>query len=302
MPLLLNHDMPVYRMLLAECPEILADEASARSEQVHDLLLLNLMSDKVGAELQYLRCLGSARQLIRVDFMRQDSFRSSARDDEYLQRFYLSLEDVRDRHYDAMIMTGAPLEHIPFENVFFWEEFCRILKWSRANVHSVLHSCWSAFGGVYYDFGVAKINLDEKYSGIYDLHIHHPEEPLLVGCGSDICVPLSRASDMDTDAARQHPELIILASAANGTPVYLKSSDNRRFYITGHPEYDRDRLALEYERDRDKEYAWKNPFPCNYFPSDDVTKTPTDRWIASGRQIFRNWMEFYVDKTTAVNR
>lgn len=302
MPLILNHNLPVYRLLLEESPELLAEEGSVPEEQVHDLLLFNLMADKVGTELQYLRCLGSARQYIRVDFLRQISYRSSKRDEAYLQQFYMSLEDVRNRHYDAMIITGAPLEHVSLEDTFFWQEFCRILDWSRTNVHSVFHSCWSSFGGLYYDFGIAKTSLAKKYLGIYDLHIHTPEEPLFFGCDADMCVPLSRATDMDRDAIRSNPDLLLLASAADGTPVYLKSSDNRRFYITGHPEYDRERLAFEYERDREKEYAWEISIPCNYFPNDDITQTPTDRWIPYSKQVFRNWMDFYVDKTSAANR
>lgn len=297
MPLILNHELPVYRILLEECPEILAEENSLQAEPVHNILLLNLMSDKIGTEVFYLRCLGAARQLIRVDFMRQVSYRSPNQDEAYLQRFYLSLEDVRERHYDAMILSGAPIEHIPNEETLFWEEFCRILDWSRTNVHSVMYNCWSAFAGAYYDFGIPKTKLYRKYLGIYDLQIHCPEDPLFYGCGPDLCMPISRATDMDIDAVLKNPDLILLASALHDTPVCLKSADNRRIYITGHPEYDRDRLAFEYERDRGKKYAWEVPFPCNYFPDDDVTQTPTDRWIATSRQLFRNWMDFYVDKT-----
>lgn len=302
MPLLLDHNLPAYQTLLADCPEILAEEGAPPSEPVHDLLILNLMSDKIGTELQYLHCFSTARQWIRVDFMRQDSYRSPSQDEAYLQQFYLSLEDVRDRHYDAMILTGAPLEHVPIEETLFWDEFCRILDWSRTHVHSVMYNCWSAYGGLYYDFGVAKTKLPRKYSGIYDLQLHCPDEPLFAGCGPDLCVPLSRATDMDMDTVLKNPDLIILASAGDDSPVYLKSADNRRFYVTGHPEYDRDRLAFEYERDRVKTYAWETPFPCSYFPNDDITQTPTDRWIPSTKQMFRNWMDFYVDKTTGINR
>lgn len=302
MPLLLNHDMPVYRALLAESPELLADERALQTQQVHNLLFLNLMSDKIGTELQYLRCLGAARQVIRVDFMRQVTYRSPTQDEAYLHRFYLSLEDVRNRHYDAMLLSGAPIEHLASEETIFWDEFCRILDWSRTNVHSVMYNCWSAFSGVYYDYGIPKVNLDKKYFGIYSLQLCRPDEPLFAGCGPDLCAPLSRATDMDVEAVLKNPDLILLATAANGTPFCLKSSDSRRFYITGHPEYDRDRLAFEYERDRVKEYAWEVPFPVHYFPNDDETQAPIDRWSACCRQLFFNWLDYYVDKTTALNR
>lgn len=302
MPLILNRDLPVYQMLLSENPKMLYDENLPQPEQVHDIVILNLMSDKIDTELQFLRCLGAVRQFIRVDFMRQVSYRSANQDEKYLQRFYLSLEEVRNRHYDAMIITGAPLEHIPNEETLFWDEFCRILDWSRTNVHSVMYTCWGSFGGVHYDFGISKTNLYKKYSGVYNLKIHHLDEPLFYGCGSDLCMPISRATDMDIDAVTKNPNLILLASALNGTPVCLKTVDSRRFYITGHPEYGRDRLAFEYERDRAKKYAWEVPFPSNYFPNDDPTQTPTDRWIEFSKKIFCNWMDFYVDKTTAINR
>lgn len=302
MPLILNNNLPVYKLLLKKSPEVLAEAGSVQNEQIHDLLILNLMSDKIGTELQYLQCLGAARQFIRVDFMRQVSYRSSNQDETYLQQFYLSLEDVRNKHYDAMIITGAPLEHVPIKDTLFWDEFCRILNWSRTNVHSVMYNCWAAYGGAYYDFGISKLNIDKKYFGIYNLQLHQSNEPLFAGCDSDICIPLSRATEMDMDALRKTPDLMILASAAEGTPVYLKSSDNRCIYVTGHPEYNKHRLAFEYERDSGKKYDWEVNLPLNYFPNDDSSQTPTDQWVVYSRQIFRNWMDFYVDKSTAINR
>lgn len=302
MPLILNHDLPVYTQLRAQCPEVLAEEGTYTEEQVHSLLLFNLMTDKIGTELQYLRCLGAARQFIRVEFLRQVTYRSQRQNEGYLQRFYLTPKDIYPRKFDAMIITGAPLERITCEDTLYWEEFCKVLDWSKTNVHSLFAGCWGAFASVYREYGVAKTDLPEKLSGIYDLQVFAPDEPLFRGCGDKIPTPLSRATDMDLEAVMNCPELILLASAENGSPVYLKSRDSRRFYVTGHPEYDRDRLAFEYQRDRDKTFEWQTHLPQNYFPGDDPTRTPYEHWIEPSRLLFCNWLDFYVDRKTAINR
>lgn len=294
MPLIIDKEMPVYRLLESECPSALAREGTYREDDVLHLILLNLMSDKVGAELQYLRCLGTARQYIRVDFLRQITYRSKNQNEAYLQRFYLTQQDIADKTYDAMIITGAPLEHISCEDTLYWEEFCQILHWSKTHVRSVLAGCWGAFAALYRDHGVAKTDLDQKLSGIYPLQVHCPDEPLFRDCGETLYVPLSRATDMDLDAVLHCPELILLASAQNGSPVYLKSRDGRCIYVTGHPEYERERLAFEYRRDSEKSKEWNIPLPQNYFPGDDPEKEPFDHWIAPGQQLFRNWLDHYV--------
>lgn len=301
MPLIIEREMPVYGLLREECPQVLAQPGTYREEDVLHLLLFNLMSDKTGAELQYLRCLGTAPQVIRVEFLRQVTYKSAHQDEAYLRRFYLTEQEIADRHFDGMIITGAPLEHISCEDTLYWEEFCRILKWSKTHVHSVLSGCWGAFASLHRDYGIAKTNLPEKLSGIYEMEVFHPEEPLFDGFGDGFCVPLSRATDMDLEAVLHCPELVLLASAQNGSPVYLKSRDNRQFFVTGHPEYERERLAFEYRRDSGKTYDWVIPLPQNYFPEDDPAGLPHDRWVEPGRQMFRNWLKFYVDRKTAIN-
>ena len=300
MPLIINKDMPVYSVLRAQHPETLAQEGSYAPEDVLHLIVLNLMSDKINTELQYLRCLGTAKQYIHVEFMRQTAYRSARQDESYLQRFYLSLADVQTRYFDGMIITGAPLEHISCEQTLYWEEFCDILKWSKTNVKSTFAGCWGAFAGVYRDHGVTKTNLSRKLSGIYALTCFAPEEPLFRGCADPLLIPLSRATDMDLEDVKHAPQLVLLASAQNGSPVFLKSRDNQYIYCTGHPEYEQTRLAMEYARDFGKEKAWTTHIPQNYFPHDDPTQEPTDKWIEPGKQLFRNWLEFYVCKQPTV--
>lgn len=296
MPLILNKDMPVYGMLRAQHPETIAQEGSYRETDVLHVVLLNLMSDKIATELQYLRCLGTSPKYIHVEFMRQTTYRSMRQDEGYLQRFYLTLSDVMPRRFDGMVITGAPLEHISCEDTLYWEEFCQILKWSRTNVRSIFAGCWGAFAGVHRDHGVAKTNLSRKLSGIYELDCFCPDEPLFRGCVQPLPIPLSRATDMALEDVKAAPELVLLASARNGSPVFLKSTDNQYIYCTGHPEYEQTRLAMEYRRDSGLEKAWITQVPVNYFPQDDPNQMPVDTWTETGSQLFRNWIEFYVCK------
>lgn len=294
MPLILNKDLPVYKLLKAEDPALLASEDACPKEDTIHLLLFNLMSDKVGAELQYLRCLGTSSHYVKVEFLRQISYRSAKQDEDYLQRFYLTEADIQHRHFDAMLITGAPLEHISCEQTLYWQEFCRIIDWSKTHVASVFAGCWGAFAAIHHDFDVAKTNLSTKLSGIFDLQVFAPDEPLFRGCGEPLHVPLSRATDMDLDAVLRCPELEILASAPNGSPVFLKTKDAHYIYSTGHPEYERERLAFEYARDSAMTKAWAVHVPKNYFPNDDPTQWPHDLWVKPGKQLFRNWLEYYV--------
>ena len=291
MPLILDKTMPVYGLLQAETPSLLADHIP---DKVIHLLFFNLMSDKVHTELQYLRCLGTAKQYIQVEFLRQVSYTSAKQDAAYLEKYYLTENEIANRHFDAMLITGAPLEHISCEDTLYWEEFCRILDWSKTHVTSTFAGCWGAFAGVHQDYGIAKTNLNTKLSGIYSLQFHHPEDPLFHGLTQPIRIPLSRATDMDRKAVDACNELILLADICNCSPIFLKSNDNRYIYCTGHPEYEPERLAMEYARDKDLNKAWHITMPVNYFPHDDPTQLPIDTWTAQGQQIFRNWIEYYV--------
>lgn len=291
MPLIIDKTMPVYSLLQAENPNLLAEQEPKDTVR---LLLFNLMSDKIHTELQYLRCLGTARQYIRVEFLRQISHTSARQDTAYLEKYYLTEQNILDKHYDAMIITGAPLEHISCEDTLYWAEFCRILDWSKTHVKSTFAGCWGAFAGVHRDFDIPKTNLIEKLSGIYHLQCNEPQEPLFHRLPQPMSIPLSRATDMDRQAVDNCHDLILLAETESGSPVYLKSKDNRYIYCTGHPEYEPERLAMEYARDRYLEKSWKIPMPTNYFTNNDPAQPAVDTWTAQGQQLFRNWLDYYV--------
>lgn len=291
MPLILDKTMPIYSLLQREDPGLLADHIP--DHRVH-LLLFNLMSDKIQTELQYLRCLGTSKHYIQVEFLRQVSFTSPRQDVSYLEKYYLTEQDIASRSFDAMLITGAPLEHISCEDTLYWNEFCRIMQWSKTHVKSTFGGCWGAFAGVHWNFGIPKTNLNRKLSGIYPLQCPAPTEPLFRGLSQPLLIPLSRATDMDRQAVDACQELVLLAHTQSGSPVFLKSKDNRYIYCTGHPEYELDRLAMEYARDFGKEKAWVIPMPENYFANNDPAKPPVDTWTAQGQQLFRNWIEYYV--------
>lgn len=293
MPLIFNKEMPVYKKFQEKRPQCLEAEDACQEGKVIKLLFFNLMKNKVEAEEQFLRCLSNAKYTISVEFLRQTTY-ESATDKEYVKRFYLSLDDVKDRYFDAMIITGAPLDQLKFEDVFYWEEVCAILDWSKTNVKSVFHSCWGALAGLYHDFGVDTLCLPEKVSGIFKLNVFNPSEKLFDGIDDEVWAPISRAMDIDVNTVNENKNLIPLAGREGKPPVYLKSADNKLFYSTAHPEYGRDRLMYEYNRDKDREYVYKVNVPKHYFPDDNPDKTPLSYWIKDADKLFENWIEYYV--------
>lgn len=295
MPLIFNKEMPVYKKFEKVRPECLATEEQARDGKVIKLLFFNLMKNKIEAEEQFLRCLSNTKHTISVEFLRQSTY-ESAYDKEYLEQFYLTAGDVKDRCFDAMIITGAPLDQLDFEDVFYWEEVCSVLDWSKKNVKSVFHSCWGALAGLYHDFGVSVICLPKKVSGIFKLDIFDRDEKLFTGMDNEVWAPISRAMDIDINDVSESKSLIALAGREGKPPVYLKSADNKLFYSTAHPEYGRERLMYEYNRDKDREYAYQVDLPKHYFPDDNPEKTPLSYWIKDADKLFENWIEFYVAK------
>ena len=293
MPLIFNKEMPVYKKFEEKRPQCLATEELNQEGKVIRLLFFNLMKNKEEAEEQFLRCLSNTKYTISVEFLRQTTY-ESPNDKDYLERFYLSLDDVKDRYFDAMIITGAPLDQLKFEDVFYWDEVCSILDWSKTNVKSVFHSCWGALAGLYHDFGVSTVCLPKKVSGIFKLDVFDPDEKLFAGIDNEVWAPISRAMDIDTNNVKENKELISLAGRDGKPPVYLKSADNKLFYSTAHPEYGRERLMFEYNRDKDREYVYKVNLPKHYFPDDNPEKTPLSYWIKDADKLFENWIEFYV--------
>ena len=260
------------------------------------LLILNLMPTKIVTETQLLRKLANTPLQIEIEFLQTISYSSKNVDPEHLESFYTSFEKVRRTYYDGMIITGAPVENMEFEEVDYWRELCEIMQWTSSNVHSTLYICWGAQAALYYHYRIQKHPLGPKLSGVFPHTVLKPQSPFFRGFDDTFYMPHSRYTTVLESEIRQVPELEILSVSDEAGVFALKSTDNRRFFITGHPEYDAETLALEYFRDVEKNLPVK--IPKNYFPGDDPNATPYVRWRAHAQLMYSNWLNYYVYQST----
>jgi homoserine O-succinyltransferase len=260
------------------------------------LLLLNLMPTKIITETQLLRKLANTPLQIEVEFLQTISYSSKNVNPEHLSSFYTSFDDVRNQHYDGMIITGAPVENLEFEDVDYWRELCDIMEWTSHYVHSTLHICWGAQAALYYHYGIKKYPIGPKLSGIFNHTVLKPQSPFFRGFDDEFHMPHSRYTEVLERDILAVPELELLSVSDEAGVFAVKSKDNRRIFITGHPEYDADTLALEYFRDIEK--GLPVDVPKNYFPGDDPTATPFVYWRAHAQLMYSNWLNYYVYQST----
>ena len=214
----------------------------------------------------------------------------------HLETFYRTFDEVRERHYDGLIITGAPVEQMPFEEVDYWPELCDIMEWSTTHVHSTLHICWGAQAGLYYHYGIDKHDLPAKASGVFEHRLVKPSSPLVRGLDDRFFAVHSRNTDVRREDVEAVPELEVIAVSDEVGLYIVKSTDSRRFFVFGHPEYDADTLKLEYERDVKR--GIDPEIPVNYFPDDDPTREPLNTWRAQAQLLYTNWLNYYVYQTT----
>jgi len=260
------------------------------------LLILNLMPTKIVTETQLLRKLSNTPLQVEIEFLQTISYSSKNVDPEHLSSFYTSFDDVRDRHYDGMIITGAPVENLEFEDVDYWPELCRIMEWTSSNVYSTLHICWGAQAALYYHYGVRKYPIGPKLFGLFRHTALKPQSPLFRGFDDEFYMPHSRYTEVLASEILAVPELELLSVSDEAGVFAAKSTDNRRIFITGHPEYDANTLALEYFRDVEKGLPIE--VPKNYFPGDDPTAAPPVCWRAHAHLMYTNWLNYYVYQST----
>jgi len=260
------------------------------------LLLLNLMPTKIVTETQLLRKLSNSPLQVEIEFLQTLSYESKNVDPEHLASFYTSFDDVRDKHYDGMIITGAPVENLEFEDVDYWRELCEIMDWTSRNVYSTLHICWGAQAALYYHYGIQKYPIGPKLSGVFRHKVLKPQSPFFRGFDDEFFMPHSRYTEVRETDILSVPELELLSVSDEAGVFAAKSSDNRRVFITGHPEYDADTLAREYFRDVEK--GLPIGIPKNYFPGDDPTATPLVYWRAHAQLMYSNWLNYYVYQST----
>lgn len=260
------------------------------------IAILNLMPTKEETETQLLRLLSNSPLQIEIDFLHTATHISKNTSSSHLNTFYKEFSDIRQNRYDGMIITGAPVEKLPFEEVDYWSEMTEIMEWSKQNVYSVLYICWGAQAGLYYHHGIPKHPLPEKLSGIYNHTVLNPYHPLMRGFDDNYFAPHSRYTEIRMEDVAKNPDLIPLSVSELAGLHIIAEKNGRAFYVTGHAEYDRDTLAKEYFRDVNRGLHPKVPY--HYFPQDDHTKTPPFTWRSNAHLLVSNWLNYYVYQRT----
>ncbi|GGH68116.1 homoserine O-succinyltransferase [Compostibacillus humi] len=297
MPINIPKNLPAADILKEEKIFVM-DEERARTQDIRPLniLILNLMPEKEKTELQLLRLLGNTPLQVNITFLRTATHRSTHVSKYHLDTFYTTFDKIKSRRYDGMIITGAPVEHLEFEEVNYWEELKEIMEWTKTHVTSTLHICWGAQAALYYHYGIGKYPLPKKCFGIYQHDVADHKEKLLRGFDEIFNAPHSRHTGTAKEDIENHPDLRLLSVSELGDPFIIISKDSKNIMITGHLEYDATTLKDEYERDLKK--GLDIDMPENYFPNDDATKRPLHTWRSHSHLLFSNWLNYYVYQET----
>lgn len=297
MPIKIPDQLPAVDVLHRENIFVMTqDRAQTQDIRPLQILLVNLMPKKIQTEIQFSRLLGNTALQIELELAAPASHTSANTPPEHLQAFYKSFDEIRDRNFDGCIITGAPVEHLPFEKVDYWDELCALMDWTREHVHSTFHICWGAQAGLYHHYGIPKRDLPEKLFGVYPHRVEYRNSILFRGFDDEFLVPHSRHTTLDRADVEARPELQILASSEQAGVYAVYAREYKQFFVTGHSEYDADTLAQEYERD----LRAGKPIhvPENYFPGDDPAQPPLVRWRAHANLLFCNWLNYFVYQTT----
>ncbi len=297
MPIIMSGDLPALQVLSDENIFVMSNkDAVIQDIRPLNIILLNLMPTKIETETQILRLLGNSPLQVNVDFLHMASHVSKNTSATHINTFYKDFNQIKHNRYDGMIITGAPVEKLPFEEVDYWEELCEIMKWSISHVYSTMHICWGAQAGLHFHYNIEKHELPKKLSGIYNHKVLNPYHPLMRGFDDNYFAPHSRYTDVLTEDIKNHPDLIVLSISKLAGLHIAAAKSGRQFFVTGHAEYDRDTLSKEYFRDLNKGLNPEVPF--NYFPDDDDTKTPPFTWRSNAHLLISNWLNYYVYQQT----
>lgn len=297
MPIRIDNELPAKQNLEIENIFVMSNErADTQDIRPLKLIILNLMPTKLETETQLLRLLSNSPLQVNIDFLQVKSHKSKNVSRIHMQKFYSTFDNIKDNKYDGMIITGAPVEHLAFEEVDYWEELCTIMEWSKTNVYSTFHICWGAQAGLYYHYGINKKPLDKKMFGIFPHQSLDVTHPLMRGLDDEYYVPHSRHTTVDRQDIAQVKQLQIISYSEMAGVHIVSDMDCRQFFVTGHSEYDRDTLAREYFRDKNKGLNIEKPY--NYFPNDDENLVPNMSWKSSASIIFSNWLNYFVYQKT----
>ncbi|NLU36067.1 MAG: homoserine O-succinyltransferase [Clostridiales bacterium] len=297
MPVKIPDNLPAAQILHDENIFVMT-EKRATSQDIRPLkiAILNLMPTKVVTETQLLRLIGNTPLQVDVVLLHMESHVSKNTSAEHLTAFYRTFSDVKDETFDGLIITGAPVEHLPFEEVDYWEELKEILEWKIHNVFSTFHICWGAQAGLYYHYGIPKYHMGKKLFGVYPHKVTKKNVKLLRGFDDVFYAPHSRYTEVRREDIEKVPDLEILAESPQAGIYIVASKDERQIYVSGHSEYDTNTLLLEYERDIAK--GLDIDPPENYFPDDDPSKPPLVTWRSHANLLFANWLNYYVYQET----
>ena len=297
MPITIPRLLPA-REILEEENIFIMDEDRASQQDIRPLniLILNLMPEKEKTEAQFLRLLGNTPLQVNITFLKTATYESKNTSRYHLEQFYTTFDEVRHKRFDGMIITGAPVELIPFEEVSYWSELKEIFEWTKSNVTSTLHICWGAQAALYHHYGIGKQELPEKCSGIFAHRMFDKTEKILRGFDDVFFAPHSRHTDTSEEAILHSPELKLLASSEEAGAFIVQSLDRKQIMVTGHLEYETDTLALEYSRDLER--GLTVPVPAHYFPGDNPDQMPINCWRSHAHLFFSNWLNYYVYQET----
>ena len=297
MPIKIPNNLPAAEVLHQENIFIMPeDRAVSQDIRPLQILLLNLMPKKIQTETQLSRLLGNTPLQIELELIVTKSHQSTNTPAEHLQAFYKTFDDVKHRTFDGMIITGAPVENMPFEEVDYWQELCEIMEWTKTHVHSTFHICWGAQAGLYYHYGIQKQPLPEKMFGIFPHIVEYRNSILFRGFDDTFYVPHSRHTTVAREDIEAVPELRILSSSEEAGVYAVFTKGGRQIFIMGHSEYDADTLNQEYVRDVNAGKPIK--IPKNYFPNDDPSQPPRVIWRAHANLLYSNWLNYFVYQTT----
>ena len=297
MPIQIPNDLPAAETLKNENIFVM-NQTRAQTQHIRplEIVLLNLMPTKIVTETQLSRVLGNTPLQVNLELMMISTHKSKNTPEEHLLSFYKTFDELKDRKFDGMVITGAPVENMAFEQVDYWPELCRIMEWSKSHVHSTFHICWAAQAGLYYHYGVQKRQLPEKLFGVYAHHADYKRAILLRGFDDEFWAPHSRHTTVAREDIEQIPGLKILASSEEAGVYIIMNKEGRQIFVTGHSEYDPDTLEKEYLRDRNQ--GLPIHVPVNYYPNNDDTRPPIVRWRGHGNLLYSNWLNYFVYQTT----
>ena len=297
MPIQIPNDLPAAEVLQKENIFVMKQ---TRAETQHirplEIVLLNLMPTKIVTETQLSRMLGNTPLQVHLELMMLSTHKAKNTPEEHLLAFYKTFEELKDRKFDGMVITGAPVENMPFENVNYWKELTEIMEWSKDHVHSTFHICWGAQAGLYYHYGIQKYPLPEKMFGVFKHKADYKHAILLRGFDDEFWAPHSRHTTIRREDIEAVPGLKILASSEEAGVYIVMNKEGRQIFVTGHSEYDPDTLEREYLRD--KYQGLPIQVPQNYYPDDDDSKAPVVRWRGHGNLLYSNWLNYFVYQTT----